>query len=207
LGLDVQINVPAQCAAGALCLYKVQVYARGEIDPDSSPAQSQGERWMIRGYWYDSQSNSLGYTNLRAQDTVGGGWTLYSNDFGVPLDAAKLKLGLGSELQSGWIAFDDLRIQYQVPSTLSTQPLAIPASGGGGGPSWVTLYSSGFESGDSFLRQAQDRPGAAPHPVSSPPPRSGMASFGKLRTGLGHRHPSQRQPVCGGQPPAATPTA
>jgi hypothetical protein len=43
------------------------------------------------------------------------------------------------------VAFDDLRIQYQVPSApLSLQPLAVPADGGGGGPSWVTLYSSGF---------------------------------------------------------------
>jgi hypothetical protein len=51
------------CRGGALCLYKVEVYAHGEIDPDSSPSKSQGGRWMVRAYWYDSQGNSLGYTN------------------------------------------------------------------------------------------------------------------------------------------------
>lgn len=122
---------------------------RGARSTPTAARRNLGGRWMMRAYWYDSQGNSLGYTNLRAQESVGGGWTLYSNDFGVPLDAAKFKLGLGSEMQSGWVAFDDLRIQYQVVSPpLSTQPLAAPTSGGGG-PSWVTLYSTGFESGDN----------------------------------------------------------
>jgi hypothetical protein len=54
---------------------------------------------------------------------------------------------VGSELQSGWLAFDDLSIKQGA----------------------TTLYSTGFESGDSILRQAQDRAGPNRAAISPPP--------------------------------------
>jgi hypothetical protein len=100
---------------------------------------------MIRAYWYDIQGSSLGYTNLRARDTVAGSWTAYSASFSPPVGAAQVKIGLGSELQSGWIAFDDLSIVSRVAGIKGGE---ISAGGPDPGPG-STLYSTGFESGDS----------------------------------------------------------
>ena len=40
--------------------YDVTLYARGEIDPDSSPDASLGGSWKIRAYWYDASGAYLG---------------------------------------------------------------------------------------------------------------------------------------------------
>ncbi len=85
--------------------YHVSAWMRGEIDTEESAAN-----WLLRVYYYDASHTALSYVNVAVGSTAPANWTEQGGDFTTPSNAAFVRIQLYNYQNSGWIAWDDVRL-------------------------------------------------------------------------------------------------
>jgi len=85
--------------------YHVSAWMRGEIDTEESAAN-----WLLRVYYYDASHAALSYVNVAVGSTAPSSWTEQGGDFTTPSNAAYVRIQLYNYMNSGWVAWDDVRL-------------------------------------------------------------------------------------------------
>jgi RHS repeat-associated protein len=123
--------------------YDLYAWVRGELDPDDS----QGA-WIIRARFYDSSGSYIS-----SQDAASGGpgtltttWQEKGGTITTPANAATMRIRLYNYMNSGWVAYDDVRVVSQGQVTkyyyAAGQRVAMRRSPAGSGDGEVTYLHS-----------------------------------------------------------------
>jgi RHS repeat-associated protein len=97
-------NIPVQPNQ----VYELYSYLRGELDPEDS----HGGGWIIRAMFYDGGGTYIGYQNAASggAGSLNTSWREEGGAVTAPANAASLRIRLYNYYNSGWVAFDDVRL-------------------------------------------------------------------------------------------------
>ncbi len=88
--------------------YDLYAYLRGELDPEDS----HGGGWIIRAYYYDSSGTYISYQNAASggAGSLNTTWRKEGGTVTAPANAASARIRLYNYYNSGWVAWDDVRL-------------------------------------------------------------------------------------------------
>ncbi len=100
--------------------YDLNTWIRGRIDPEDS---RNGDMWLIRAHWYDSNDDPLGYSNSVSggSGTLPTSWAQKGGIVTAPDQATTAKVAVYFYMGSGWINYDDITLTKQPKETLYYQ--------------------------------------------------------------------------------------
>ena len=138
------IESPAISISGG-STYDVYAYLHGEFDADDSAGQ-----WKIQVLFF----NGVFEIPLRTVDygeTIGTSWQYEGGQIVAPTRATTMKVRLVNEMNSGWIAFDDLEVYLIANGSRVGSNLMTDGGFENSTSSWTTQVQAGFP-GTAFYR-------------------------------------------------------
>jgi RHS repeat-associated protein len=122
-------RVEQSIAVAANTLYDLSAWVRGELDPEGSD-----QRWLAQVEYYNSSGQLISSQDVLFdyQGSLNTTWQFHAGRFTTPANTATVKLRLHNILNSGWVAFDDVRLSREITRStygLAGQAVAIRVSG------------------------------------------------------------------------------
>jgi YD repeat-containing protein len=151
--------------------YDLYAWVRGRLDPEDSNGS-----WIIRAYYYNSSGGAISYQDIASggPTSVSTTWQERGGRITTPANIATLRIQLYNYMNSGWVAFDDVRLN---PIGSGTNLVANPVFESSS--NWSGITHSAFP-GTSIWRSTQAT--AAPRSGSYAYAISNHA-YGRLRSG------------------------
>ncbi len=138
------INSPS-ISVSAGDTYDVYAYLRGELDANDSAGQ-----WKIQVLFSNGMFQSTPVT-VDYGTAIGYNWQYEGGQVIVPVGMTTMKVRLVNEMNSGWIAFDDLEVYLIKNGSREGSNLMTDGSFENSTSSWTTQVQAGFP-GTAFYR-------------------------------------------------------